>query len=173
MKSHTGQNAAQALSVIGTKQKGPYYWVGHGDNGIEYFIGQTFKSSKSGYLKNIQVFMEMIVGQTGACLSLYEFDKPAYCFAAEKGSCYVPLSQQMENQWVSFEMHNLYLDAQKQYAFKINCNSAGMLAIAECTWQAGNPYPDGEEWIGSSVDPNGVFHPHLGLAFLAEIETDY
>ena len=46
------------------------------------------------------------------------------------------------------------------------------MAIAECSWKNKDPYPDGVQWIGSSENPAGNFHPRWDLAFEAEIESN-
>ncbi len=43
------------------------------------------------------------------------------------------------------------------------------MAIAECNWSIKDPYPEGEQWVGSSKNPQGNFHRNFDLAFLAEI----
>ena len=60
----------------------------------------------------------------------------------------------------------------KMYGFKISCTHGGMMAIAECSWKNQDPYPDGVQWIGSSENPSGNFHPRWDIAFEAEIENN-
>ena len=160
------------LTIIGNPQTGHHYWVGLCANGIDYFAGQTFKPRKQGKLRNISIYPEVIVGETDALVSVYEFSEADRTWKEKKAECHLMLDKKMEHQWVSFDMNDVDLEHNKQYAFKISCNHGGMMAIAECSWKQPDPYPDGEEWIGSSENPEGNFHPRFDLAFKAEIASN-
>ncbi|MGI8951971.1 MAG: hypothetical protein ACR2FN_10350 [Chitinophagaceae bacterium] len=159
-------------TTIGNSQGGHHYWVGLCGNGIDYYAGQTFKTPEKGILKKIQIFPEMIVGETDALISVFEFDEKQRSWKEKKAESRLLLDKTMENKWIEFEMNNVMLDNEKNYAFKISCNHGGMMAIAECSWKQIDPYPDGIEWIGSSENPEGRFHPNFDLAFIAEIENN-
>lgn len=152
---------------IGTTQTGHHYWVGK-CSGEEYYAGQTFKTSATGNLKSISILPEVIVGETDATLTVYEFDKSQHSFKDKKAECRLLLRKDNEKQWARFDL-NMPVESNKDYAFKISCNHDGMMAVAECTWNVEDPYTDGEEWIGSSKNPNGTFHQHFDLAFVAEV----
>lgn len=169
MKNYSQPGAAK-LTVVGNTKTGHYYWVGHCSNGIDYYTGQTFKTHRTGSLKNIRIFPEMIVGETDALLSVYEFDERNHAWKDKKAEKHLMLNKSMQQQWIQFDM-NIILENTKQYAFKISCNHGGMMAIAECNWQEKDPYPDGEQWVGSSKNPSGCFYRNFDIAFAAEIES--
>jgi len=154
---------------IGNAAKGHHYWIGKANNGIEYFAGQTFTTQKKGRLKNIALYPEMIIGKTDATLSFFELDAGTQAWKEKKAEQTILLDNKAEKSWINFPLENILLDEKKKYGFKISCNSGGMMAIAECGWQLPNPYPGGEEWIGSSEEPAGKFHSRFGIAFIADI----
>ena len=158
------------LTTIGNTETGHFYWVGKGNNNIEHFAGQTFTTNRNGALKSIRIFPEMIVGETDALLSVHNFDAASHTWKEQKAESRKMLNKQMEKQWVQFDMH-VELDANQQYAFKISCNHGGMMAIAECKWDAQQPNLMGEQWVASSTEPEGHFHKHFGFAFVAEIQN--
>jgi hypothetical protein len=159
-----------AMTTIGITQTGHHYWVGLCANGIDYFAGQTFKAKRNGALKTISIFPEVIYGETDARLSVFEMDEKSHEWKEKKAECHLMLDKRMEKQWVGFDMSGVQLENNKQYGFKISCNHGGMMAIAECSWKNQDPYPDGVQWIGSSENPEGNFHPRWDLAFTADIE---
>ncbi len=162
--------AAPVTTIIGLKDIGPYYWVGHCLNGIHYYAGQTFKSTSTGRLKSIKIFTSIVYGNSNARLSLYEFDQANHIWKEKKADAYRYITKAMEGEWVNFEFKiNLMKDV--NYAFRISAEGGGMVAVAECTWTKMNPYADGEEWIGSSIKQEGYFHKDFDLAFEAEIEA--
>ncbi len=169
MKNPSTFSANSHIAVIGNTQTGHHYWIGRCADGSEHYAGQTFKSYKAGQLKNIRIFAEMIVGKTDALLSVFEFDPDTREWKEKKGECVLSLDKTYEKQWVSFDMQNIPVDNRKHYAFKISCNHGGMMAIGECSWKQQDPYPDGEEWIASSINPKGKFHRNFDLSFVAEI----
>jgi hypothetical protein len=155
---------------FGLKEIGPYYWVGHCDNGINYYAGQTFVAPETGLLKKISLFPSIVYGTTDATLALYEFDNINHTWKQKRAETHRLISKAMEGNWVDFELPNLRVDKNRCYAFRLSCNSGGMVAIAECPWSTPNPYADGEEWIASSQSPDGNFHKDFDLAFQGEIE---
>ncbi|MEP6513193.1 MAG: hypothetical protein ABJA79_04960 [Parafilimonas sp.] len=155
--------------VIGNARKGHHYWIGYMGDGIDHFAGQTFKIHRPGILKTISIFPEMIVGETDALLSVFEFNEAGHEWKEKKTEKHLMLDKSMQNQWIRFDINDMMLDDKKQYAFKISCNHGGMMAIAEGPWAEKDPYPDGQEWIGSSANPAGNFHRNFDLAFAAEI----
>ncbi len=171
MKNPSMYNMQNNVTSIGNTQTGHHFWIGRFSNGIDYFAGQTFKPPKNGSLKSIRIFPEMIVGETDALVSVFEFDEQTHEWKDKKGECHLMLDNKMEKKWVSFDMNNISLEGSKQYAFKISCNHDGVMAIAECDWQQKNIYKDGEQWIGSSENPKGRFHRNFDLAFIAELEN--
>jgi hypothetical protein len=162
--------ATSQVTKVGNSTTGHYYWVGHCHNGVHYYAGQTFKASRRGILRNIGIFPEMIVGETDAALEVYEFDEKNRAFAEKKAEKRLVLNKSMEQKWIKFPL-DLQLENNRKYVFKISCNHGGMMAIAECSWRELNPYPDGEQWLGSSENPAGSFHPNFDIAFIAEIEN--
>ena len=169
MKNVTSVTSNANVMVIGNTSKGHHYWVGRTKDGIDHFAGQTFKTSKKGMLRNISIFPEMIIGETDALLAVFEFDEMGHVWNDKKAECKLMLDNTQAKQWVSFDMAGMQLDNTKQYAFKISCNHGGMMAIAECPWTSTDPYPDGEQWTGSSANPDGNFHRSFDLSFVAEI----
>ncbi len=161
----------QPVVAIGNKAIGPYYWVGHCTNGIDYYAGQTFKSPANGKLKSIKLFPSIVYGSTDARISVYEFDQLKRAWKEKKVEADKHIIKSMEGNWISFELPAFEVKSGHDYGFKISCNSGGMLAIAECPWDVVNPYPEGEQWIGSSESLEGYFHKDFDLAFEAEIET--
>lgn len=157
------------VMVIGNTSKGHHYWVGQTLDGIDHFAGQSFKSSKKGTLRKISIFPEMIIGKTDALLSVFEFDEAGHLWNEKKAECTLMLDNSQANQWVSFDLENMQMDNSKQYAFKLSCKEGGMMAVAECPWTSKDPYPDGEQWTGSSINPEGSFHRSFDLSFVAEI----
>ncbi len=160
MKTHT----------IGNTETGHYYWVGHCKNDVDYYIGQTFKTIGAGKLKSIKLFPTLVYGNTEAHLSIFEFDQTSHSWQQQKGSVKTTITKGMEGNWVNFALDNISVEANKQYAFKLSCNSGGMMAVAECPWHMQDPYNGGEEWVGSSINPIGIFHKNFDVAFLAEVE---
>ncbi len=171
MNNEFTMNNKNSISTIGITQTGHHYWVGLCANGIDYFAGQTFKTTKNGTLKTIRILPEVIYGETDALLSVFEMDEK-HTWKEKKGECHLMLDKKMEKQWVGFEMNDVILENNKEYGFKISCNHGGMMAIAECSWKNQDPYPDGVQWIGSSENPEGNFHPRWDLAFTADIEAN-
>lgn len=156
---------------IGNVETGPYYWVGHCANNVDYYIGQTFKTKQSGLLKQISLFPALVYGNTEAKLTVFEFDELTHEWQEQKAEVKASVTKAMEGQWITFKLDNVKVDANKQYAFKLSCNSGGMLAVAENPWHTANPYNEGEEWIGSSENPVGNFHKDFDVAFKADIEN--
>lgn len=156
---------------IGSTEIGMHYWVGHCDNGVEYFAGQTFKVPADGVLRRIRLFPTMVYGAASATLQVYEFNEATHTWHAQCGSTECAVTKAMEGHWIDFDLKELPVVKNSSYAFKISCNNGGMLAIAECPWQVANPYTEGEEWIGSSQQQDGAFHKDFDLAFEAEILT--
>jgi hypothetical protein len=170
MQTFSFPNRNPHLISFGSKNIGPYYWVGHCENGVDYYAGQTFKAPANGLLKRIKLFSSIVYGNTDATLSVYEFDQSSHTWKRKLSESRQYVTKAMEGQWISFEMPGMQVNKNSTYAFKISCNSGGMLAIAECPWNVANPYPDGEEWIGSSQSQQGNFHKDFDLAFEGEIE---
>ncbi len=160
------------IYTIGNSQTGHYYWIGNGTDGIDHFVGQTFKTGREGKLQTISIYPEMIFGQTDAVLSVFEFDEKLHTWKEKKSECRLMLNKEMAQKWISFDMKQIHLYPERQYAFKVNCNHGGMMAIAECSWKFNDPYPDGEQWVGSSENPAGNFHRNFDIAFIAEIKTN-
>lgn len=171
MKNPSSYNLPKNISSIGNTQTSHHYWIGRFNNGINYYAGQTFKTPRNGNLKSIRIFPEMIVGETDALLTLFEFDEQTHQWKEQKAECHVLLNNSSERKWVSFDMNNIALETSKQYGFKISCNHNGTMALAECGWKHKNPYKDGEQWIGSSENPSGNFHRNFDLTFIAEVEN--
>ena len=167
MKDSSSINPASIS--IGNTQRGHHFWIGKCDNNTDFYAGQTFKIPRSGSLKTISILPELIVGETDATLSVYEFDEQQHAFKDKKTECKLQLHKSDENKWIQFHFNNVHLDNSRSYAFKISCNHNGIMAIAECNWSIKDPYPEGEQWVGSSKNPQGNFHRNFDLAFLAEI----
>jgi len=165
MKTH-----AHALT-IGNQNIGHYYWIGHFPDGMQYYAGQSFKTSVSGKLKNICLYPEMILGEGDASVALYEFEESTHSWKEKLVEKHLSIDKKMQRQWIKFSMDNVQLDPKRQYAFKVDCNHSSMMAIAENNWGEQDPYPDGEQWTGSSKNTEGRFHRHFDLAFMAEIEV--
>jgi len=165
-------STSPAITAIGNKEIGHHYWVGHCNNGIDYYAGQTFKSSRSGKLRSIQVFPALVFGEGEAHIDVYEFDEATHTWQEKKAECTQHIDKHNEGKWMDFPLHDIVLEAGKQYAFKISCNSGSMMAIAECPWNQADPYKDGEEWVGSSKETEGRFHPDFDLAFTAQVVSD-
>lgn len=164
------QQQKNHVIAFGAKEIGPYYWVGHCQNGVDYYAGQTFKAPANGMLKRIKLFSSIVYGKTDATLSLYEFDNLSHTWKEKRAEVHYHVTKAMEGQWINFELPDMAVNKDGNYAFKISCESGGMLAIAECPWNVTNPYAEGEEWIGSSKAVEGNFHKDFDLAFQAEIE---
>jgi hypothetical protein len=174
MQAYQPLSRRSATSVsFGFPKIGPYYWVGHCQNGINYFAGQTFVAPATGTLKRIILFPSIVHGNTAASLSIYEFDNVNHAWQQKRAEVTRHVSKAMEGQWIDFEIPAMQVNKNSSYAFKLSCNSGGMLAIAECPWNITDPYAEGEEWIGSSQSPNGDFHKDFDLAFEGEIEKSF
>ncbi len=163
---------SKSISAVsfGKKEIGPYYWVGHCENGVDYFAGQTFVTPASGLLKRISLFPSIVYGTTVATLAVYDFDRVNRVWKQRCAEVKRSVSKAKEGQWIDFKLPALEVNKNGSYGFKLSCNSGGMLAIAECPWNVFNPYSDGEEWIGSSQLIEGNFHKDFDLAFEGEIE---
>jgi hypothetical protein len=170
MQFHPFLTTASSMISIGVKEIGPYYWVGHCGNGIDYYAGQTFKSPADARLKRIKLFSSIVFGTTDATLSVYEFDQSSHTWVRKRAEVKQHVTKAMEGQWLAFEIPSMVVQKDNSYGFKLECNNGGMLAIAECPWSIPNPYPDGEEWIGSSEAREGNFHKDFDLAFQCEFE---
>lgn len=160
-----------AVIAFGIKEIGPYYWVGKCKNGINYYVGQTFQAPATGLLKRIKLFSSIVYGWSDATLSLYGFDNISHTFRQKKSETTRRITKAYENQWIDFDLQNLLVNKDEQYAFKLECNDGGMLAIAEGPWSIPNPYADGVEWTGSSIAREGSFHKDFDLAFEGEIQA--
>lgn len=169
----TPSTVLENSSVIGNTKKGHHYWVGKLNNGIDYFAGQTFKCNKPGLLKSISIYSEMIVGETHANLCVFEFAEQNHQWNTKMVEHKLNLNTSNKHQWITFDMQNMVMDSNKQYGFKLSCNHGGMMAIAEGPWDEKDPYPDGEQWIGSSENPDGKFYRKFDLAFVAEIQHNH
>ncbi len=154
--------------AIGAREIGPYYWVGHCKNGIDYLAGQTFTAPANGKLKSIKLFASMVYGDTEASLSVFEFDRQARSWREKKVEVKTFVDKAMEGGWVEFNLPDVPVTNGACYGFKLSCNSGGMLAIAEAPWHTFNSYTGGEQWIGSSIEKEGNFHQDFDLAFEAE-----
>lgn len=161
--------SSSAIS-FGAKEIGPFYWVGHCNNGVDYFAGQTFITPAAGILKRISLFPSIVFGNTDATLSIYEFDRTNHSWKQKCTEVKRYVAKAIEGQWLDFELHRFEVNKDGSYGFKLSCNNGGMLAIAECPWNIFNPYAEGEEWIGSSQSLEGNFHKDFDLAFEGEIE---
>jgi hypothetical protein len=162
-------NKNNGIISIGSKDIGPYYWVGHCDNGIDYYAGQTFKATANGVLKRIKLFSSLVYGQTNATLMVYKFDEANHVWQQKLVEAKTTVTKAMEGNWINFDLPPMEVSKDGMYGFKLSCNNGGMMAVAECPWNVTNPYPDGEEWIATSQTKNGNFHKDFDLAFQAEI----
>lgn len=160
-----------AVIAFGIKEIGPYYWVGNCKNGIEYYAGQTFQAPATGLLKRIRLFSSVVYGQSDATLSVYTFDRYSHTFKQKQSETTRRITKAYENQWIDFDLQNLQVNKDEHYAFKLQCNGEGMLAIAEGPWSIPDPYAEGVEWTGSSNAAEGDFHKDFDLAFQGEIES--
>lgn len=163
-------NSDHTKNSIGLQDIGPYYWIGKCKNGIEYFAGQTFTTYHKAVLKTIKLHPVFVVGFTDMILNLYELnnDKKEWKIVAKETSVFV--DKTVEGQWIEFFINDVPLDTSKKYGFKVSCKNGGMIAISENPWNVLDPYKGGEEWVGSSVKPDGVFQKDFDLAFEAIIE---
>jgi hypothetical protein len=112
-----------------------------------------------------------VYGDSQAQLGLYNFDCINHIWKEKIAEAETYVTKAMEEQWISFEIPEMVVKKDSSYAFRLSCKGSGMLAIAECPWTVMNPYPDGEEWIGSSIKQEGYFHKDFDLAFEAQIEA--
>lgn len=172
MKNVSAYSNVKNISTIGNTQTGHHYWVGQVAKEKDFFAGQTFRSSKTGDLKSISIFPEIIIREGEAVLSVFEFDAAKREWKQKVAEATVVISKSMEKQWISFELENAKLDSGKQYAFKVSCRKEGMMAIAESSWKEKNLYKDGAQWTGSSENPAGMFHQNFDLSFIAAIENN-
>jgi hypothetical protein len=159
-----------SLVTFGFNEIGPYYWVGNCKNGIDYYLGQTFRAPAQGWLKRIKIFTSIVFGSCNATLIVYEFDAATLSWKQKLGEAIKHITKAEEGKWVQFELTNLEVDKNGMYAFKVSCSGDGMLAIAECPWSIINPYAEGVEWVGSSKLQEGNFHKDFDVAFQGEIE---
>lgn len=156
---------------FGQMDIGPYYWVGHSKNGIDYYAGQTFTSPASGILKKIKIYTSIVYGTSDATLTIYNFNSENHTWTEKEGEAVKKITKSLESQWVEFELPPIHVLKNGQYGFKIECAGNGMIAIAECPWSTKNPYKEGVEWVGSSLYKEGRFQEDFDFAFGAEIET--
>jgi len=171
MKNVSAYSNIKNITTIGNVEMGHHYWVGHVAKDRQYFAGQTFRASKTGDLKSISIYPEIIVRETEAVISLFEFDASTREWKEMIGEVSMIINNDMEKKWVSFELENIKIDSGKQYAFKLTCNNNGMMAIAESYWKDRNLYKDGEQWTGCSENPNGRFHKEFDFSFIATVEN--
>ena len=172
MKNVSTYKNVKNISTIGNTQTGHHYWVGKVAKGQDYFAGQTFKSVKAGALKSISIFPEIIVRDSEATLTVFEFDASKKECTQKVAEAVVTINKSMEKQWVSFELENAKLSAERSYAFKLTCNNDGMMAVAESPWKEMNLYKDGAQWTGYSENPKGLFQQNFDLSFIAVIENN-
>ncbi|MEP6845320.1 MAG: hypothetical protein ABI861_04930 [Panacibacter sp.] len=172
MKNVSAYSNVKNISTIGNTQTGHHYWVGRVSKEKDFFAGQTFRANKTGTLKSISIFSEIIIRDTEATLSVFEFDSVKREWKEKVAEAIVAINKSMEKQWVSFELENANLDSNKHYAFKVSCANEGMMAIAESHWREKNLYKDGAQWTGSSENPAGLFHQNFDLSFIAAIENN-
>ncbi len=166
----TPASSQSTVKHIGNLKTGHHFWIGKMNDGIEYVTGQTFKSTINGKLNCIKLYPEMIVGETDAFLSVFEFEEETHQWKKQVTENTIMLNPTQQGQWISFDTNNISMEAGKQYGFKISCNHGGIMAIAEGPLSEGVAYTDGEQWIGNSQNPGGKFYPHFDLAFIAEIQ---
>jgi len=157
--------------AFGTKDLGPYYWVGNCENGINHYAGQSFQAPATGLLKRIQLFSAIVHCPSSVTLSIFQFDNTTNTFQTKLTEATTDITREDESKWVDFTISNLRVAKNQYYAFKINCNGTGMFAIAECPWSTTNPYIEGIQWTGSSTIPDGVFHKDFDFAFEGFIEA--
>jgi len=172
MKNVSAYSNVKNISTIGNTQTGHHYWVGKVGKEKDFFAGQTFRVNKTGALKSISIFPEIIIRETEATLTVFEFDTVKREWKQKIAETVVKINKSMEKQWVSFELENANLDGNKQYAFKLTCKNDGMMAIAESHWKEKNLYKEGAQWTGSSENPKGLFHQNFDLSFIAAIENN-
>ncbi len=158
------------VKLIGNSKTGHHYWIGKMDDGIDYTTGQTFLCTTKGTLRCIKLFAEMIVGETDAMVTVFEFEEQSHQWKEKITERKLMLDPAMQKQWVDFDFNGVKLEAGKQYGFKVSCNHGGIMAIAEGPMSGDVSYADGEQWIGNSKNPLGKFYPHFDLAFIAEIQ---
>jgi hypothetical protein len=172
MKNVSAYSNVKNISTIGNTQTGHHYWVGRVGKEKDFFAGQTFRAGKTGDLKSISIFPEIIVNEGEASLSVFEFDTAKREWKEKVAETIVVIKKSMEKQWLSFELKNVKLDSNKQYAFKVACAKEAMMAIAESHWKEKNLYKEGAQWTGSSENPKGLFHQNFDLSFIAAIENN-
>ncbi len=165
------KNRAPVIA-FGYKEIGPYYWVGNCNNGIDYYAGQTFRAPVQGILKSIKLYSSVVYGSTDATLSIYEFDEINFTWKEKRAETTKSITKEQESQWIEFELPELEVKKDGYYAFKLSCKGTGMIGIAECPWNKTNPYAEGVEWVGSSLQ-EGNFHKDFDLAFEGEIEASF
>jgi len=157
--------------AFGTKDIGPYYWVGNSENGIHYFAGQSFQAPATGVLKRILLFSPIVHRPCSATLHIYEFDNSTNTFQKQLSQATKDITREDENKWIDFNLEDVMVNKNDFYAFKIYCDGPGMFAIAECPWITTNPYPEGIQWTGTSTTPDGIFHKDFDFAFEGFIES--
>jgi hypothetical protein len=172
MKNVSAYSNVKNISTIGNTQTGHHYWIGHIGKEKDFFAGQTFRANKTGALKSISIFPEIIIRDGEAKLTVFEFDAVKREWKGKVAEAVVVINKSMEKQWISFELVNANLDSSKQYAFKVSCSNEGMMAIAESHWKEKNLYKEGAQWTGSSENPAGLFHQNFDLSFIAAIENN-
>ena len=172
MKNVSAYSNVKNISTIGNTQTGHHYWVGRVGKEKDFFAGQTFRAGKTGALKSISIFPEIIISEGETTLSVFEFDTAKREWTTKVAETIVVIKKSMEKQWLSFELQNVKLDSNKQYAFKITCTKEAMMAIAESHWKEKNLYKEGAQWTGSSENPKGLFHQNFDLSFIAAIENN-
>ncbi|MEX6688708.1 hypothetical protein QTN47_14470 [Danxiaibacter flavus] len=170
MKKNVSSTTSLHHYDVGNEINGHFYWVGHCSNGIHYSAGQTFNIKQPGRLRAIKLFSEMVTAHTDASITLFEFDERNHVWQKPLLEKHVKVDHSTDGQWLEFNMDGIVLDAHRQYGFKISCNNGGMIAIGEGSWTEKDPYPDGEEWTGSSENASGSFYRNHDLTFLATIE---
>jgi len=159
------------MIAFGSKDIGPYYWVGRSESGVQYYAGQTFQAPASGLLKRLQLFSPVVHRPCSATLSIYQFDNTTNTFRNKLSEINKNITKGDENNWIDFTITDLKVEKNQFYAFKINCTDLGMFAIAECPWSSANPYVEGIQWTGTSTDPEGIFHKDFDFAFEGVIEA--
>ena len=159
------------IVTLGNQNIGPFYWVGPSKNGVNYFAGQTFKVSASGELKNIKLYCSFVVGFPRLKISIYTFEQHNHIWRNKIREISKKLNNTEENYWIEFDMQNIEVDKGEDLGFKLKCIEGGTIAIAECPWNKPNPYADGEQWIGSSINKIGKFQKDFAFAFAAEIDV--
>ena len=172
MKNVSAYSNVKNISTIGNTQTGHHYWVGRVGKEKDFFAGQTFRAAKTGDLKSISIFPEIIICEGEATLSVFEFDAAKREWKEKVAETIVVIKKSMEKQWLSFELENVKLDDNKQYAFKVTCAKEAMMAIAESHWKEKNLDKEGAQWTGSSENPKGLFHQNFDLSFIAAIENN-